>query len=251
MVSPPVESENGSPSLFGELTTQSANNLLASLPDPAFDSLRHHLHEVELIEGAALVENGQSLTHVYFPLSGIISLVVNLSDGKSVEVAMVGRDSVFGAAAALDGRISLTNAIVQLRGVALALETGRLRVAAERSVPFRTMLIRHEQAIFAQAQQSAACNTSHGAEARLARWLLQMSELSGVSAFRLSPHFMAQMIGVRREDVSPVIDGLQRAAGVTYKDEVLTIRDLIRLRDTSCECFLAVKRQYERLLHEK
>jgi hypothetical protein len=87
---------------------------------------------------------------------------------------MTGRDSVFGGSAALDGKISLTDAVVQLPGTASTLEVAVLRAAAEESIAFRTTLIRHEQALFAQAQQSAACNAMHPAESRLARWLLRM-----------------------------------------------------------------------------
>jgi CRP-like cAMP-binding protein len=91
---------------------------------------------------------------------------------------MVGHDSIFGGSAALDGSISLTDAIVQLPGIASILDVSVLRTVAARSIGFRTTLIRHEQALFAQAQQSAACNAMHSAESRLARRLLRMHDLA-------------------------------------------------------------------------
>jgi CRP-like cAMP-binding protein len=148
---------------------QSANRLLAALPPADFALLRPHLKTVELVQKDMLVGAGDRLTRVFFPHRGIISLVVSLTTGEIVEVAMIGNDSVLGGIAALDGSISLTDAIVQLPGVASTLEVQYLRIAAERSVTFRTTLIRHEQALFAQAQQSAACNAAHSVEARLAR----------------------------------------------------------------------------------
>lgn len=137
--------------------SHSPNHLLVALPTAAFELLRPHLETIELVQEDVLVGAGDRMTRVYFPHNGVISLVVSLASGGMVEVAMIGRDSIFGASAALDGNISLTDAIVQLPGTASTLEVGVLRTAAEQSIAFRTTLIRHEQALFAQAQQSAAC----------------------------------------------------------------------------------------------
>jgi CRP-like cAMP-binding protein len=134
------------------------NHLLAALPAAAFELLRPHLETIELVQEDVLVAAGDRLTRVFFPHTGVISLVVSLAGGGMVEVAMIGRDGIFGGSAALDGKISLTDAIVQLPGNASTLKVGVLRRAAEQSVAFRTLLIRHEQALLAQAQQSAACN---------------------------------------------------------------------------------------------
>jgi hypothetical protein len=136
----------------------SRNRLLASLPALDFAELSRHLETFELVQEVVLVAAGEPMTHVFFPHGGVISLVVNLSNGEMVEVASIGCDSLFGAAAALDGRIALTDAIVQLPGSASMLEASWVKLAAERSIAFRTTLLRHEQALFAQAQQSAACN---------------------------------------------------------------------------------------------
>jgi CRP-like cAMP-binding protein len=148
---------------------RSPNHLLAELSPADFALLRPHLETIKLVQEHVLVAAGDRLTKVFFPHTGVISLVVSLAGGGMVEVAMIGRDSVFGGSAALDGSISLTDAIVQLPGAASTLEVGALRAAAEQSIAFRTTLIRHEQALFAQAQQSAACNAMHSAESRLAR----------------------------------------------------------------------------------
>ena len=136
------------------------NHLLQAMPAAEFEALCPHLEFVELVKEAVLVQAGAPLTHVYLPHSGVLSLVVSLSEGQTVEVAMVGRDGVFGAAAALDGRISLTDVVVMLPGTASILDVAHFRAAADRSGAFRTLLLRHEQALFAQAQQSAACNAS-------------------------------------------------------------------------------------------
>jgi CRP-like cAMP-binding protein len=111
------------------------------------------------------------MTEAYLPHSGKISLVVRLSEGETTEVAMVGRDSTFGASTAFGSPLALTTAIVQTPGICSLVPVKRLREVAERSTSFRATLIHHEQAIFAQAQQSAACLASHPGVARLARWL--------------------------------------------------------------------------------
>jgi CRP-like cAMP-binding protein len=230
------------------LVLRSSNYLLQSLPEAVFEALQPHLEVVDLVREAVLVEAGAPLTHVYLPHSGVISLVVSLSQGQTVEVAMVGSDSIFGAAAALDGGISLTDAIVMLPGTASIIDVAPFRAAAARSAAFRAQLVRHEQALFAQAQQSAACNASHSVEARLSRWLLRARDLRGSESLPLTQEFLAQMIGVQRNAVSIVAHALQQAGIISYSRGHIEITDLEGLRETSCECYEAVKAQYERLL---
>jgi len=226
------------------------NHLLAALPAADFKLLRPHLQTMELVQEVVLVAAGDPLTRVFFPHSGVISLVVSLTAGEKIEVAMIGNDSVFGGSAALDGSISLTDAIVQLPGIASTLEVGRLRAVANESIAFRTLLIRHEQALFAQAQQSAACNASHSAETRLARWLLRMHDLSEAKTLPLTQDFVAQMIGVRRNAASLIAHALQAAGLIKYSRGHIQITNLEGLDDLACECYTAVKTQHRRLLNE-
>jgi CRP-like cAMP-binding protein len=228
----------------------SPNHLLAALPAADFELLRPHLETVELVQEAVLVSAGDRLTKVFFPHHGVISLVVSLFGGGMVEVASVGHDSVFGASAALDGNISLTDAIVQLPGVASTLDVGVLRTVGSHSISFRTTLIRHEQAIFAQAQQSAACNAMHSAESRLARWLLRMHDLAGEDRLHLTQDFLAQMIGVQRNSVSTVAHALQEAGVIKYSRGNIEITNLEALKEASCECYAAVNAQHKRLLYQ-
>jgi len=227
---------------------RSPNHLLAALPAADFELLRPHLQIMQLVQEVVLVAAGDPLTRVFFPHGGVISLVVSLTAGEKIEVAMIGNDSVFGGSAALDGSISLTDAIIQLPGTASTLEVGRLRAVANESIAFRTMLIRHEQALFAQAQQSAACNAAHSAESRLARWLLRMHDLSEAKTLPLTQDFVAQMIGVRRNAVSIIAHALQAAGLIKYSRGHVQITNLEGLDDVACECYAAVKTQHRRLL---
>lgn len=228
----------------------SPNRLLAALPMAAFELLRPFLRTVEMVQGAILVAAGHRLTQVYFPHSGVISLVVSLADGQRVEVAMIGRDSVFGGTAALDGQISLTDAMVLLPGTAAILDVDRLRSVSKQSSAFQTLLIRHEQALFAQAQQTAACNAAHAIEMRLARSLLRMHDLSEASLLSLTQDALAQMMGVQRNSVSISAHALQEAGVIKYSRGRIQITDLDGLKNLTCECYKAVADQYNRLLHD-
>jgi CRP-like cAMP-binding protein len=228
---------------------RSPNQLLASLPSADFELIRPHLRSIELTHQAVLVKAGEPLDLVYFPHAGIISLVMRLVEGTSVEAAMIGRDSVFGSSAALDGGIALNEAIIQMAGAASVLDVAQLRKAADQSGRFRTLLIRHEQALLAQALQSAACNASHTVEARLSRWLLRARDLSG-DTLPLTQEFLAQMLGVQRSSVSVVANTLQRAGLIRYSRGHINITDLPGLIESSCECYSTVKMHYDNLRAE-
>ena len=192
------------------------NRLLASLSPADFELLRPQLKPFDLVHEDLLFHAGDPVNWVYFPHSGVISLVVDLADGQRIEAAMVGRGGVAGGSAALAGRVALNAGIVQVAGASSILDVETLRKAAEQSIAFRTMLIRHEQGLFAQAQQSVACNASHMVEARLSRWLLWTRELSGSDTLGLTQEFLAQMLGVRRTSVSLVANTLQAAGLIRY-----------------------------------
>jgi CRP-like cAMP-binding protein len=227
----------------------SPNHMLAALPPPDFELIRPHLRSVDLAHEFVLARAGEAIPRVYFPHTGVISLVVSLSEGEMVEIAMIGRDGVFGASMVRDGAISLNDAMVQLPGIAFTLELPHFRKAAERSVPFREALVRQEQALFIQAQQSAACNAYHSVEARLSRWLLRMHDLFDSNRLPLTQGFLAQMIGVRRNSVSLVAHTLQQAGLIRYSRGHIDITNLEGLKETACECYETVKMRCESILN--
>lgn len=230
--------------------TPHPNHLLASLSASDLAALRPHLKFIVLVHEAVLHNAGTPIKRVYFPHTGAISLVVDLKGGQMIEAAMIGRDSLVGGALALDGKLSINKAIVQIGGTASTLDVGPLRTFADRSVAFRTTLIRHEQVLFAQAQQSAACNASHGVEARMARWLLRTRDLTEGDTLPLTQEFLAQMLGVRRASVSTAAATLQDAGLIRYRRGNVEIMKLRGLRDASCECYRTVKGHYDRLLYK-
>jgi CRP-like cAMP-binding protein len=167
------------------------NQLLLSLPAAELETLRPHLELAEMVKETVVIEAGAPQTRVYLPHSGVISMTVSLTEGHSVEVAIIGHESLFGAAAALGSEISLSDAVVLLPGTASILNVAHLRAAADRNTALRTTLIRHEQALLVQAQQSAACNAAHSVEARLSRWLLRLRDLCDGETLPLTQEFLA------------------------------------------------------------
>ncbi len=228
-----------------------SNLLLASLSGADSLFLSPHLKSVRLAPQLVLFEAGATVDRVYFPSGSIISLVVTLSTGEMIEAAMVGKDGVVGASAALNGKVSLSRAIVQLGGDAMTCKPDVLKKAAMQSQRLLALLIRHEQTVYAQAQQSAACNATHNVEARLCRWMLRARDLSGSDTLPFTQEFLAETLGVRRTSVSLVANTLQQAGLIKYARGRIQIVDLEGLRETACECYATVNANYQVLLSRK
>ena len=222
------------------------NRVLASLPQKELEALKPHLRPDELKNADALARPHQRIERVHFPTAGIISLVVELSDGHMIEPGMVGRDGVFGAGPALDSKLQLNTALVQVGGEGYVADVEAVRAVASANGIFRSAMIRHEQVMLAQAQQSAACNASHLVEARMCRWLLRMRDLAG-EELPLTQEFLAQMMGVRRTSVSLVANTLQQAGLISYRRGRVRIVNVEGVREAACECYEAVRSHYEEM----
>nr|QIO30433.1 Crp/Fnr family transcriptional regulator [Bradyrhizobium sp. 1(2017)] len=231
-----------------ETMVRPANGFLSTLLPDDYDLIRPYLRTVDLPHDAVLVEAGETLQRAYFPHRGVISLVVKLTKGEHVQVAMIGRDSLLGTLSTMGDACALNTAIVLVPGVASVMDLDRLRGAAEQSGSLRTLLTRHGLAVYAQVQQTAGCNAAHPVEARLSRCLLHTHDLSGDSRLLLTQEAMAQMIGARRNSVSLVANTLQQANFINYSRGHIQLVNLDGLRQTACECYAAVKAQYDRLL---
>ena len=231
-----------------ETMVRPSNGFLSALSADDYDLIRPHLRTADLPHEAVLVETGETLKHAYFPHRGVISLVADLARGEHVQVAMIGRDSLLGALAAMGDASALNNAVVLVAGTASVMDLDRLRAAADQSASLRTLLTRHALAVYAQVQQTAGCNAAHPVESRLSRCLLQIRDLSGDVRLLLTQEDLAQMIGARRNSVSLVANTLQQANFIHYSRGHIQINNLDGLRQTACECYATVKAQYDRLL---
>jgi CRP-like cAMP-binding protein len=224
------------------------NQLLQALPAEDFELVGTRLKPLQMIREAVLVEAGVAPAQIVFPHGGALSIVVNLSEGQSVEVAMIGSDSVVGACEALGDGVSLTDAIVLFPAAASAIELADFRAVAAQSPALRGLVARHGEALLAQAQQTAACNAVHSVEARLSRWLLRARDLHDGRTLPLTQELLAQMIGVRRNAISIVAHALQKTGTISYSRGQIEIIDLDALRETSCECHAAIRARQKQLL---
>jgi len=226
------------------------NLLLQSLPEADRRAIDPHLKRVDLQAQRTLYDLRDSIKKIYFPIDAVISLVIPLSTGEIVETAMVGNDGVVGAAAALNGRASLNRAIVQIGGASFVCAVDPMREILQRHASIRSLLGAHEQALFAQAQQSAACNATHVIESRLSRWLLRAADIHGGDHLPLTQEYIAQMLGVRRTSVTVVARTLQEAGLIRYTRGQIKLLDIPALREAACECYETVRANYQELLHQ-
>lgn len=227
---------------------QSPNRILETLPQNIFSTLRPHLKVVDLAFGDLVAESGKTIKQVYFPHTGAISLVAEMEVGHLIETAMVGRDGVVNAMSALDGNLSLQKGLVQVAGTASVINPDVLRSIADEFRPLRSLLIRHEQVVLAQAQQSAGCNASHTVEARMCRWLLRIRDLTQSDELWLTQEYLAQMLGVRRSSLSLVANAMQKAGLIRYRRGNIKIIDVEAMRSGACECYQKVRSHYEQML---
>jgi CRP-like cAMP-binding protein len=220
------------------------NRLLEGLAQADKAALHPHLKHVQLAQKQVLYDTAQPVTLVYFPTGAVVSLVHDLNSGASVEIAMVGIDGVVGASAALDGKKAINRAVVQLSGSSLACDVGTLGAIALQSEKMLSTIIRHEQALFTQAQQSAACLSAHTVEARLCRWLLRARDLYGSDTLDFTQEFLAEMLGAQRTSVTLSAQTLQEAGLIEYRRGKIRIVDADGLNEAVCECYQAVKDRY-------
>jgi CRP-like cAMP-binding protein len=246
-----TESPSGRP-LRGEGWTDTdlprRNRLLAALPGESHERLRPKLEPVELELKEILWEEEGPILHVYFPVNGVISMVVTMRDGSSVEVGTVGNEGMAGLPVFLGAARTNLRAFAQVPGVALRMAADDLRAEVAENAPLRDLLHRYTQALFSLTAQAAACNRIHTAGQRLALWLALCRDRVGVDTFPLTQEFMAQMVGVQRTTVTEEAARLQRADAIRYSRGVLTVTDRRALDAAACECLGVIRREYDRLL---
>lgn len=228
-----------------------SNQFLSAINSEDLQTLAPHLKFVQMKQGDVLYSENERIRSVYFPFDSIVSLVVTLRNGQTIDIAMVGRDGVVGATSALDGNIAINKAVIQIGGRGATCDPTRIKDLARKSSAFMSLVIRHEQAVYAQAQQSAACNIAHFIEARLSRWLLRARDLAGHDELPFTHEYLSDMLGVNRTSVSPAANILQQAGLIKYSRGKIQILDVEGLRSCACECYNTISKRYEFLLGKK
>ena len=196
-----------------------------------------------------IYEKNATIHHVFFPLSGMYSIVGDTSDGKTAEVATVGKEGMLGLPVFLGtDRIPL-RAFTQIPGEVLRMEAVDFRACtADMNGSLARLLSRYAQALLNQLAQQAACSTLHSVEIRCARWLLMCHDRVGMNEFPLTHEFLAQMLGVRRASVTLIARSLLRKGIIAYRRGIVTILDRKGLEAATCEHYTLTRDEYDRLL---
>jgi CRP-like cAMP-binding protein len=231
---------------------KSPNRLLAALPADEYHRLQPLLKVQPLKFKQILQEPDEKVSAVYFPSGGVCSITHVMEDGRLIEIAVVGNEGMIGMTPfGGDDDLALGETLVQVPVLNLTAQVMSVP-AFKREMDARTALYeiiqRWNKAFFAMTMQSAACNGLHTVQERCARWLLQTHDRIGSDEFQLTQEFLAVMLGVRRPSVTLVAGTLQHAGLIKYGHKKITILDRKGLESASCECYRAIKNQFDRIL---
>lgn len=228
------------------------NQILASLSPEVFNRLAPHLTQVTLAQGEVVHRPGDPLSHLYFPIDCLFSVTLTMQDGATAEVGMVGSREVLGINALMgNSETTQTTYVVQVAGSTMKISAQIMREEFNRNGELHHVILRYTQAFLAQVSQTAACNSLHVLEQRLARWLLETQERVDSDELHLTQEFIAIMLGVRRAGVTLAAQKLQERGLIRYRRGHVQILDQAGLEASACECFRAIKKEYDRLLGEK
>lgn len=225
------------------------NRILAALPPGDLARLAPALEPVELIPHQILHRMHAPIPEIHFVEAGLVSLVVRLERGGASEVGIIGREGMVGLPVALGATRAAEEALVQVEGRALRLRADLFRAELARSPNLMRLVLRYEAVFRSHLSQTAACNSRHPIEKRLARWLLMAADRVGRDELVMTQEMLATMLGVRRAGITDAVSGLQRAGVIGFARGRVTILDRPALERTSCECYDAIRREY-RLLAE-
>src|SRR5262245_9630835 len=237
----------GTPPIGRRLERRRLNRFLATLPPHDFSLLAPRLRTVMLQRGVMLHDAAVEIEGVYFPHSGMVSLVAVTQSGATVESATVSRGGVIGASAGLGAKWTFARAIVQLPGEAAWISASQFHAAAAQSQVIRDLIVRYNDVLLAQVQQSVACNALHALETRLCRWLLQTHDCMDGDVIPLTQEFLGQMLGVRRTTVTIAARLLQSAGLIRYRRGHIQIVNRRALEGIACECYAGVRQNTEKV----
>ncbi len=226
-------------------TARPTNRLLAALPKKEYRNLLRRLELVPLVYNDNIYETGDVIRHVYFPESGIISLLSRVDQDSSIEVGIVGSEGMAGLPVFLGIKTSANVAVVQGTGFANKMTARDFLDSCKEGnrLPHYLHLFMHS--LMTQISQSAACNRFHPTEARLARWLLMTQDRMRADEFQITQEFLSNMLGVRREAVNKAAGDLQRRDLLSYSRGNLKVNNRPGLERSACACYLIIKKGYD------
>jgi len=225
----------------------SGNQLLAALPVKERERLLPSLKRVPLTLGDVIYEPDERIRYVYFPTSGVVSLLCTTNDGASIEAGTIGMEGMAGIPVFLGVDSSPNRAIVQIEGKALRMKANVFREITSLSGRFHDLLHLYTYALMTQMSLSVACNRFHNVEKRLARWLLMMQDRAQVDEFKFTQDLISQMIGTHRPHVSTAANNLHNAGLIRNGRGKIDILNREGLMKTACDCYLTAKKRFDGL----
>nr|WP_298522258.1 Crp/Fnr family transcriptional regulator [uncultured Halomonas sp.] len=224
------------------------NHILASLPMDVQGRLFPNLELVPMALGKILYESGDEMSHVYFPIDCIVSLLYVMESGASAEISVVGNEGLVGVAVFMGGESTTSRAIVQSSGHAYRLQQQRLKDEFNRHGALLNLMLRYTQSLITQMAQTAVCNRHHSINQQLCRWLLLSLDRLPSNHLVMTQELIANMLGVRREGVTEAAGRLHKLGVIEYRRGHITVLDRPALEQLSCECYAVVKAESDRLL---
>jgi CRP-like cAMP-binding protein len=222
---------------------------IASLSDDVQAALQPLVKSIHCPRGTMLFDLADTVESVWFPQQGtIVSLVIPLTEGESIETGFVGHWGLVGGSALLDGNIALCKTIVQTGDALHVAAVDRVRDVIEQHPSFRRRVVAHEQFLYVQAQQTAACNAVHRVETRLCRWLLQARDFAESDTLDFTQEFIGNILGVRRTTVTLIARHLQSLGFIQYSRGRIRLIDIPGLQEAACECHKSIRDNFNRLL---
>lgn len=214
------------------------------LPAEELQRFSARLEPVKLSIKNVLFGNGAPVTAVYFVEAGVVSLITLLEDGTRIEVGIAGVEGIVGLPLLLGAETSPVEAMVQVEGEALRLPAAGFRQALAEAPSLMGLLLRYVDSFGVQVSQTAACNSRHQIEQRLARWLLMTRDRLDTDSFQMTQEFMSTLLGVRRPGVTLALGALQRAGLVRHQRGVVELLDPAGLEAAACECHGVVSQRF-------
>jgi CRP-like cAMP-binding protein len=221
--------------------SHNGNKILAALSKEDYGRLIPKLEQVSLDFGKTIYEPGEIMREIYFPNSGIITLLAAVENGATLEVGIVGREGVVGLPVFLGVNITSSRAIVHCSGFAMRIKAADFLEESRNGGGLPNLLQRFTYTLLAQVSQSAACYRFHAIEARLARWLLMTADRVEANDFQITQEFLSNMLGVRREAVNRSAVVLQQQGLIQYSRGRIRITDRTGLEKATCACYRILK----------
>jgi CRP-like cAMP-binding protein len=226
------------------------NKLLAALPESDWQRWLPQLEFVSLPLGQVLYESGDTLSHVYFPATAIISLLYVMENGASAEIAVVGNEGLVGISLFMGGESTTSRAVVQSAGQGFRLASQAIKEEIKRA-PVMHLFLRYTQALITQMSQTAVCNRHHTLHQQLCRWLMLSLDRLPDNKLEMTQELIANMLGVRRQGVTEAALKLQDLGLIRYTRGRILVLDREGLEKRCCECYRVVKDEYDRLLPDR